>query len=147
MNFDEMSKLVADAAGVNICPICGVPFKKRHPKQKTCGADECKRQHKNQYLKERRERLMEEDIDSFRKERADVQRRNRRKKKEAERAERNLKKMQKFWDTKGYSRLDTDGHEYGAQQVERTLASVPKIDVEGFMRKENKDEQSASEQS
>lgn len=64
MNFDELEKIIAEEAGVDICPICGTPYKKYHSRQKTCAAEECRKKHRAQYLKERTERLKAEDIDA-----------------------------------------------------------------------------------
>ena len=37
MNFDQLNDIIAREAGINICPICGVPFEKYHSRQKSCG--------------------------------------------------------------------------------------------------------------
>lgn len=129
MNFDELNKIVAKEAGINICPICGTPFDKYHARQKTCGTDECKRLYKNQYLKDRKERLMREDVEAFREKRREVQRKSRRKKRRKEVADENYQKIQKYWEEQAERHIETDGLEYGKRQMERTLASIPKIDV------------------
>lgn len=136
MNFDELNRIVAEEAGVHICPICSVPFDPRHKTQKTCGAKECQRLYKNRYLKKRRERLMEEDIDAWRECRADEQRKSRRKKKALEVIDTNLERLQNYWDAQQEKHIETDGLEYGKKQKERTLAQVPKIDLSGFERSE-----------
>lgn len=132
MNFDELNEIVAKEADVNVCPICGTPFKGYHKGQKTCGTDECKRLYKNNYLRERRKRLMEEDIEAYRKHRREAQRKSRRKQRELELAEKNLEKAQEYWDKRAERHIETDGIEYGKKQMERTLAMIPKIDVSGF---------------
>lgn len=132
MNFDELSEIVAKEAGVSVCPICGTPFKPRHEAQKTCGTDECKRLYKNNYLRERRKRLMEEDIEAYRKHRREAQRKSRRKQRELELADKNYEKMQEYWEKQAERHIETDGIDYGKKQMERTLAMIPKIDVSGF---------------
>lgn len=132
MNFDELNKIVAKEAGIDICPVCGTPFERRHKAQKTCGTDECKRLYKNNYLRERRKRLMEEDIEAYRKHRREAQRKSRRKQRELELAEKNLEKAQEYWDKRAERHIETDGIEYGKKQMERTLAMIPKIDVSVF---------------
>lgn len=137
MNFDELNEIVAKEAGVSVCPICGTPFAPRHDKQKTCATEECKRLYKNNYLKERRKRLREENIELYRKIRAEAQRKSRRKKRNLELAERNYEKVQEYWEKQAERHIETDGIDYGKKQMERTLAMIPKIDVSGF-GKENK---------
>lgn len=137
MNFDELNEIVAKEAGVSICPICGTPFKKFHSRQKTCGSDECKRAWHNQYYNERRRRLLAENPEEFRAYRREAERKYRRKKRSAEMADDNYKKLEDYWLNRAERRIETDGLEYGKKQAERTLASVPKIDVSGF-KKENK---------
>lgn len=132
MNFDELNEIVAKEAGVNICPICGTPFERRRTAQKTCGTDECKRLYKNNYLRERRKRLMEEDIEAYRKHRREAQRKSRRKQRELELADKNYEKMQEYWEKQAERHVETDGIDYGKKQMERTLAMIPKIDVSGF---------------
>ena len=132
MNFDELSEIVAKEAGVNVCPICGTPFMPRHKDQKTCATTECKRLYKNNYLKERRKRLREENLEEYRKIRAEAQRKSRRKKRQAEIADKNYEKMQNYWEEQAERHIETDGIDYGKKQMERTLAMIPKIDVSGF---------------
>ena len=131
MNFDELNEIVAREAGVSICPICSTPFVKYHSRQKTCGSEECKTKWHNNYYNERRRRLLAENPEEFRAYRREAERKTRRKKKEKERMRRNYKKMQSYWekqiDVKEH-KLD-GGLDYGKKQMEKTLAQVPKIDV------------------
>lgn len=129
MNFDELNAIVAKEAGVNICPICGIPYEKYHANQKTCGTDECKRLWHNRYMSERRKKMYAEDADAFREYRREAQRKSRRKKRNAKVAEMNYEKLASHWVNKHERVLETGGHEYGKRQVEKTLAQVPKIDV------------------
>lgn len=139
MNFDELSKIVAEEAGVDICPICGVPYKKRHPSQKTCATEECKRQWRRDYYKDNRKKRIKEDAEAFREYRREAMRKYRHKKRNVEIADGNLAKMQDYWERQSKRHVETDGIDYGKRQMERTLAQVPKIDVSGFgkERKEN----------
>ena len=66
MNFEELNEIIAKDTGLKFCSVCGTPFKAYTSRQKCCGSPECKRAHHNNYLKERRKRLMDEDGDSFR---------------------------------------------------------------------------------
>lgn len=129
MNFDELNEIVAKEAGVNICPICGIPYEKYHSRQKTCGTDECKRLWHNKCLREHRKRKYEEDADAFRAYRREAQRKSRRKKRKTEVANENYQKLESYWIDKANRRIETDGLEYGKKQMERTLAQVPKIDT------------------
>ena len=63
MNISELNEIIAKETGVSICPICQVPFTPRHSRQITCGSEECRKAHRKTYLKERKERLMAENID------------------------------------------------------------------------------------
>lgn len=131
MNFDELNELVAREAGVSICPVCSVPFAKRNPRQKTCGSTECKRLWRNRYFEDRRRRMLAENPEEFRAYRRAAEKKTRRKKKERERMKRNYKKMQSYWERQ----IDVKEHkidgglDYGKKQIEKTLAQVPKIDV------------------
>lgn len=138
MNFDELNAIIAKEAGINICPICGVPFDKYHSRQKTCGSAECKRLWHNKYFRDRRKRLLTEDPEAFRAYRREAEKKTRRKKKEKERMRRNYKKMQSYWERQidvKERKLD-GGLDYGKKQVEKTLAQVPKIDTNGFEKRE-----------
>ena len=141
MNFDELSKILHDEAGINVCPICGTPFDKRYKQQKTCGAADCRRAHKNQYLRERRERLLEEDREAYNEKRAEAERKYRYKKKAKEAAERDMEKVKAYWERRKTSEDRVTGEDYGKRQMEKTLAMIPKIDVniDGKERKNNDD--------
>ena len=140
MNFDELEKIIAKEAGVDVCPICGTPFKKYHSRQKTCATEECRKIYRAQYMKDRTARMRAEDLDGWRKKHADAQKKCRRKKKGLITADRNYQKMQEYWEAQSQRHIETDGLEYGKRQMERTLAQVPKIDVSGFVRKDGADD-------
>ena len=130
MNFDELSAILIDS-GVNVCPICGTPYDKRYKQQKTCGTDECKRLYKNKYLRERRERLIAEDREAYNKKHADANRKYREKKRDAELVDKSYQKLQEHWERVANFDKDVaeDGFNYGKRQMEKTLAMIPKIDV------------------
>lgn len=124
MNLNEIQKIMAEN-GVKVCPICGMPFKAYHSRQKTCGSPDCKKEHHNKYLRERK--LTEAQKESHR----NSNRKWRRKKKRiAERTaqlDEIIERTQKQVDFDNYVR--EHGHEYGKLQAEKILASVPKIDL------------------
>lgn len=139
MNYDELNAIIKEA-GINICPVCGVPFDKYHLRQKTCGSDECKRLWHNKYLRERRLRLITEDKELFNFRHAEAQRKSRRKK----RAERiafenarsdtisvdNIERLESLFV------MRTPADNYAEQQKAKTLAAVSKIDTSGFEKRE-----------
>lgn len=140
MNFDELNEIVAKQAGVAVCQICGIPFYKRDARQKTCGADECKRQLKNQYLRERRLRLIAEDKELFNYRHAEAQRKSRHKKRAQqiarENAESDTISVEDIERLESLFVMRTPADEYAERQKAKTLASIPKIDVN--IRKEEK---------
>ena len=131
MNFDELSNILNEQAGINVCPICGTPFDKRYKQQKTCGKDECKREHKKLYMRERRRKLIEGDRELYNKYHAEAQRKYRNKKKGKEVVEKNLDKVEEYWENyKGERKgVVVEKSDYGKRQMEKTLAMIPKIDV------------------
>ena len=138
MNFNLLNEIIEREAGVSICPICGIPYDKYHKNQKTCGTDECKRLWHNRYLEERRKKMLAENPEEFRAYRREAQRKTRQKKRKTKVADGNYQKLENYWLDKANRRIETDGLEYGKKQAERTLASVPKIDVSGFRKGDEK---------
>lgn len=138
MNFNLLNEIIEKEAGVSICPICGIPYDKYHKNQKTCGTDECKRLWHNRYLEERRQKMLAENPEEFRAYRREAQRKIRQKKRKTKVADGNYQKLENYWLDKANRRIETDGLEYGKKQAERTLASVPKIDVSGFRKGDEK---------
>lgn len=138
MNFKVLDEIVAKHTNndVHFCAICGTPFRPYHSRQKTCGTEECKRQWSNIRYSKRRKRLLEKDPEAFRAYRREAERKSRQKKRDAEVAGRNYKKLEEYWIDKNDRVIETDGLEYGKKQVEKTLAQVPKIDVTGFKKGE-----------
>ena len=138
MNFSLLNEIIEKEAGVSICPICGIPYDKYHKNQKTCGTEECKRLWHNRYLEERRQKMLAENPEEFRAYRREAQRKTRERKRKAKVADGNYQKLENYWLDKANRRIETDGLEYGKKQAERTLASVPKIDVSGFRKGDEK---------
>lgn len=130
MDLTEITKIVEEA-GLSVCPICGIPFKKYHSRQRTCGAPDCKRVCHNQYLKEHREKLKAENPEVYNKKKADANRKWRAKRKAIEGREEQLLDLQDHWKKQSdFDKFVTEhGHEYGKYSAEKVLAMVPKIDV------------------
>ena len=134
MNFDQLNEIVAKEAGVDICPICETPFRRRDARQKTCGTNECKRLWRNKYLRERRLRLIAEDKELFNFRHAEAQRKSRRKKRAQQIASEDV-----AIDTMSAEEIDrleslfvmrTPADEYAERQRAKTLAGIPKINVD-----------------
>ena len=134
MNFDQLNEIVAKEAGVDICPICETPFRRRDARQKTCGTNECKRLWRNKYLRERRLRLIAEDKELFNFRHAEAQRKSRRKKRAQQIASEDV-----ATDTMSAEEIDrleslfvmrTPADEYAERQRAKTLAGIPKINVD-----------------
>lgn len=140
MNFDALDEIIRKNTNLNICPICGSPFRQYHSRQKTCGDEECKRIWHNKYHKKRRAKKLEENPEAFRAYRREAERKTRKKKKEKEIMSRNYDKLEEYWQKQEelMGRANDGGLDYGKQQIQKTLANVPKIDVSGF-GKENKE--------
>lgn len=134
MNFDALDEIIAKNTDLHFCAICGTPFRPYHRRQKTCGTEECKRAWNNMRYSNRRKRLLSENPEEFRAYRREAERKSRRKKRNTKLADDNYQKLESYWLNKADRRIETDGLEYGKKQAERTLASVPKIDVSGFRK-------------
>lgn len=139
MNIKELEAALAEK-GLTICPICGTPFKPYHSNQKSCASPECKQALKRERAREWREKKKAEDIIAWRAYRAEATRKTRHKKRSVERAEERLEKLEEY--TKRIEEQDKrleDGINYGKRQAEKTLAQVPKIDVNLVTRKESEE--------
>lgn len=137
MKFDEISKLMSEA-GVDVCPICGMPFKRYHRRQKTCGNDECKHEYHKQYMRSWRKKRLEEHPEEFRAYRAKAMRNYRAKQRALELREEELDEVMQRW--RKQSELDRitaeHGMEYGSLSAQKVLAGVEKIDVNIERRKQ-----------
>ena len=139
--FEELERLIAEKTGAPICPVCGTPYIPYNSRQKTCGTEECKREWKNKYLRDRRRRLQEEDYEAYRDYCNEAQRKARRKKRLEETLDEGWAEIEEK-----YRRMEerdktvfADGLNYGKRQMERTLALVPKIDVNMDRRQKDDD--------
>lgn len=130
MDLNEITKIIEES-GLKVCPICGTPFTPYHGRQKTCGAEECKRKWHNQYVLDRVKRLKEKDPDAWRRYHAKANRKYRHKQKKLQERETELKQLQEKWEKqKEFDRKISEyGHEYGKRSAEKLLAAIPKIDV------------------
>lgn len=138
MNILDLEKIIEEQTGNKVCPICSTPFKPYHSRQKTCGDPECKRRYHNEYLRERTKILKDEDREAFNKYHAAANKKYRRKQKflrELDELQEYMKEQTILAETINEK---VTGIDYGKKQAEKTLASVPKIDVEGFMKEREK---------
>lgn len=142
MTFDELGKIVEEQTGLKTCPICGTPFKPYHSRQKTCGTDECKREHKNKYMRERIDEADDEQASKWREKKREANRKwrakQRRLKKRGEQLDEIIKRTQRQIDFDNYIR--EHGLEYGKLQMQKTLALVPPIDLNINKEKESGNE-------
>lgn len=131
MNFDKLNEIIAKDTGLKFCSVCGTPFKANTSRQRCCGAPECQRAQHNEYLRNRRKRLMEEDADKFRAYRRDAMRKYRGKQRKKQESLENLNEAIKRYEAQeNFDKyIEEHGLEYGKLQAEKTLAQVPKIDV------------------
>ena len=140
MNISEIEKVIEEQTEYKVCKVCGTPYEPYHSRQKTCGAPECKRMYHNHYLRKRNKTLKDEDRAAFNRAHAAAQKKSRDKKKALEQTDRNYAKIQAHWERidRFNKSVSEHGLEYGKRQAEKTLANIPKIDVESFMKERNK---------
>lgn len=131
MNLESLEAILSEQSGNKFCVICGTPFKPRNSKQKTCGSVECQIAHKNSLERARQRRLREENPEEFRKKRREEKKREREKAKELDKRDKQLKEAQERWERiEQFDKTIADfGGNYGEYQRQKTLAMVPKIDV------------------
>ena len=131
MELTTLEEILAEKSGNKFCPVCGTPFKPYHSRQKTCGAPECQRQCHNEYMRERTKRQREENIEEWRKYHREAVAKSRARKRERMKRDAQLKDIQDRWEKQDEfdRRMSEYGSNYGDVQRQRTLASIPKIDV------------------
>lgn len=138
MDLNEIELTLKKETDLRVCPICGMPFKPYHSRQKTCGDSECKRIHQCETVKRRTAERKAEDPEEYNTSRRRSVEKYRRNKKKLGIRESELKQLSQKWERQ----LDFDkkiseyGLEYGKRSAEKTLANVPKIDV--LLREETK---------
>lgn len=130
MNLAELEAIM-QAEGVSVCKICGTPYTPYHSRQKTCGTEECKKEYHTLYMRTRYETADEEKAERWREQHREANRRWRHKKSALKRRAKQLDKIiertQKQADFDEYVRKN--GLNYGKLSAEKTLAKVPKINV------------------
>ena len=128
MDLQKMQEMLSEQSGNKFCVICGTPFKPYRPKQKTCGAPECQKALHAEYMKDRAKRKKAEDIEAWRKYHREAQKKSRDKKRDRVKRDKQLKQLQDRWEKQAeFDKMDKDN--YGERQRQKTLESVPKIDV------------------
>ena len=139
MDINKIETTLREESGIGVCPICGVPFKPYHSRQKTCGNSECKRIYHIESVKARTEKLRSESPDEYNRYRRECSRRARAKKKSLRIRESQLKDMAERWGKQSEfdNKISEYGLEYGKRSAEKVLSTVPKIDVTAFMKEIN----------
>lgn len=131
MDLKNIESVLQSNTELKICPICGIPYRPYHSRQKTCGNPECSKAHHNEAVKERNKKLKAEDPEGYSEKTRRASRKYRQKIRALNNREAQLKELSKQWE----KQLDFDkkiadyGLDYGKRSAEKTLASVPKIDV------------------
>lgn len=125
MQISELTKILNEEAGLSFCEVCGIPFKPRNSRQKTCGSEECKRKYHSRYVGEQSKKKREENPEDVRRYGRTMMRKYRQNQKTAEA----LDDMEEYWRKREEINKRVTGIDYGKRQAERTLASIPKIDV------------------
>lgn len=131
MDVDKLISILSETNGNKFCPYCGTPFKPHHSRQKTCGAPECKQLCHNEYMRERRQRQREEDLEGWRaKHREEIKKWRAKKRKRIDR-DKQLKELSESWQKQDeFDKFVSEhGMDYGKIQAQKTLSQVPKIDV------------------
>ena len=129
MNFDDMSKLIAEKTGQSVCVVCGMPFKPRKKGQKTCGNEDCQREWRKKYQQERQRKLREEDPERWKAYHREAQKKSRNKHRNIDYVDAKYRSIEERYRIIEEKNKNITGVDYGKRQAERTLASVPKIDV------------------
>lgn len=131
MKLEEFKSTITQHCEVKVCPYCGMPFKPYHSRQKTCGEVQCKKEHRAIYFRERNARLRAFDPDGFKRYHRNAQRKYRAKQREIAKREEQLADMHEHWQRQEAfdKKIAEYGLTYGDIQKQKTLANVPKIDV------------------
>lgn len=129
MDLESLENILTTSSGNKFCPYCGTPFKPYHSRQRTCGSPECQRLAHNEYLRDRTKRQREADVDHWRKYHREAQRKYRAKQKERYKRDQQLKELSERWERQEESDKRVYGIDYGERQKQKTLVSIPKIDV------------------
>jgi succinate dehydrogenase/fumarate reductase flavoprotein subunit len=130
MNFEELDEIIRKETELSICKVCGTPFTPYHSRQKTCGAEECKRIWNAKRVNNYRKKKSEESPEEWRMKRRTATTRYRAKKRAAEKHEEKLQEIEEHWKEFEEHEDRITGLDYGKRQMERTLALVPKINID-----------------
>lgn len=130
MDLTSIEKILSEA-GIHSCVICGTPFEPYHSRQKTCGSPECKDEYHRRYVKAYQKRQREENAEAVRRYKRLKMREYRAKQKELEKREAQLEDMARRWEKQKQfeEKIAEYGYRYGEVSAQKTLATVPKIDV------------------
>lgn len=131
MNLEELKDKIAEQDGLRICPVCGLPFKPYRKSQRTCGERVCQKEYHRQYVKEYNRRRRIENPIAVRENNKLAMRKYRRRQRELEERDRQLEQMGEHWQKHEEfdNKVKEYGDRYGEVQAQKTLASLPKIDV------------------
>lgn len=142
--FEEIQRIVSEQSGVNLrqCNICGMTYKPRTSRQKTCGSPECRKAWNKISQKNTLAKKTPAQIEEYKQKHKEANKRWRKKQKRMVKYSDGLKiSQEKFERLKHFDEVvEAHGLDYGEWQAKKTIESVPKIDVEGFLKeiKENK---------
>lgn len=126
--MDELFK----GTELKTCVICGMPFKPYSRRQKTCGDPDCQKTYKRDYTNRWASEFKERDPEGWKRYHREAMRRYRRKTKAAEERDEQLQELQDHWERveEFDDKISRIGLSYGEYQMQKTLAKVPKINVE-----------------
>ena len=131
MELEELKGRIAEKGSLRICEICGLPYRPYHTRQCTCGDKACKAEHHRRYVREYNKMRRKEQPEVVREYSRQCMRKFRaRQREEAEAIARFDEMVEHIEQQAAFDHKITEyGHRYGDVQKEKTLASVPKIDV------------------
>lgn len=129
MNFEELSEIISENTSLAVCPICGMPYRRYRSTQKTCAEPDCQKAWHNEYAKRRKKQLREENPELYKQKKREREQRYRDKKKAVEQAEKKIEIYEQAAARIEELNKNVTGIDYGKRQMEKTLALVPKIDV------------------
>jgi len=128
MDIKELTALLEEQnPDIKHCPICDMPFKPYHSRQKTCGNEECRKAHKREYYAKWKDGNEEAKLkhryatwkymQKVRKRKADER--------NADAIEEHWRKQKEFDE-----KVKAYGDRYGEIQKQKTLQSVERIKTE-----------------
>lgn len=131
MNLNDLKQKIAEKDGLLVCPICGLPVHPYHRRQKTCGDPECVKRYHMQYVRDYNRRRRAERPEAVREYNKLKMRMYRRQKRDKQDRDRQLAEVERRWDRQiEFERKIAEyGYRYGEVQKQKTLDSVPKINV------------------